>query len=69
MLPAILKQLRAFNQFIPNIAAIGYPLRSVSKKDADWIWNKDHETANVRINEKFEKVVELSHFERNRKNR
>ena len=54
-----------FNKFIPNLAAISFPFRSILKRDAGWSWNSDHETAFKRINEKFKKVVELSHFKKN----
>ena len=67
-----LKQLRSFlgavnqfNKFIPNLAAISFPFRSILKRDAEWTWNNDHETAFKRINEEIKKVVELSHFKRN----
>ena len=45
-----LKQLRSFlgevnqlNKFIPNPAAISFPFRTISKKDADRIWDHEHE--------------------------
>ena len=70
--PTNLKQLRSFlgavnqfNKFIPNLAAISFPFRSILKRDAEWTWNSDHETAFKRINEESNKVVELSHFKRN----
>ena len=74
--PTNLKQLRSFlgavnqfNKFIPSLAAISFPFRSILKRDAKWTWNSDHETAFKRINEEIEKVVELSHFKRNQENR
>ena len=51
-----------FNKFLPNLAAKSYSLRSIVKKGPDWIWNNDHETALVRINEEIKKNVELSNF-------
>ena len=70
--PTNLKQLRSFlgavnqfNKFISNLAAISFPFRSILKRDAEWTWNSDHETAFKRINEEIKKVVELSHFKRN----
>ena len=70
--PTNLKQLRSFlgavnqfNKFMPNLAAISFPFRSISKKIAEWTWNTDHETAIKKINEEIKKVVELSHFKRN----
>ena len=70
--PTNLKQLRSFlgavsqfNKFIPNLATISHPFRSISKKNAEWIWNQDHEKAFVQINNEIKKTVELSHFKRN----
>ena len=36
------------------------------KKAAGWIWNQDHENAFLKINDEIKKVVELSHFKRNK---
>ena len=55
-----------FNKFIPNLAAVSFPFRKILKKDADWIWNQDHEHAFLKINDEVKKVVELSHFKRNK---
>ena len=71
-----LKQLRSFlgavNQFIkfiPNLAAISFPFRKILKKDADWIWEDEHEKAFTEINNEVKRVVELSHFKRNNETR
>ena len=70
--PTNLKHLRSFlgavnqfNKFIPNLAAIRFPFRTILKKDADWNWNHNHEKAFLKINDEIKKVVELSHFKRN----
>ena len=67
-----LKQLRSFlgavNQFknfIPSLASISFPFRSILKKDAEWEWNKNHQKEFVQINKEIKNVVELSHFKRN----
>ena len=67
-----LKQLRSFlgavNQFknfIPSLASIRFPFRSILKKDAEWEWNKNHQKEFVQINKEIKNVVELSHFKRN----
>ena len=31
-----------FNKFIPNMAKINIPFRTILKRDADWIWNAEH---------------------------
>ena len=56
--PTNSKQLRSFlgavsqfNKFIPNLAAISFPFRSILKRDAEWTWISDHETVFKRINE------------------
>ena len=71
--PTNLKQLRSFlgavNQFykfIPRLAAITFPFRSILKKDADREWNEEHENAFLKVNEEFINVVELTHFNRNK---
>ena len=70
--PTNLKQLRSFlgavnqfNKFIPNLASISFPFRTILKKDAEWTWNIEHENAFVKINDEIKGVVELSHFKRN----
>ena len=70
--PTNLKQLRSllgavnqFNKFIPNLASISFPFRSILKKDADWIWNAEHGNAFVKIKDEIEEVIELSHFKSN----
>ena len=71
--PTNLKQLRSFlgavnqfNKFIPNLATISYPFRSILKKDAEWNWQKEHEEAFSKINQEISKTAELSHFERDK---
>ena len=71
--PTNLKQLRSFlgavnkfNKFIPNLALISHPFRSILKKDAEWEWNEKHENAFIKINEEIKNVVELTHFKRNK---
>ena len=54
-----------FNKFIPNLAAISFPFRTILKKDADWIWDHEHEKAFLKFNDEIKKVVELSHYKRN----
>ena len=74
--PSNLKQLRSFlgavnhfNKVIPNSASISFPFITILKKDADWIWNAEHENAFVKINDEIKRVVELSHFKRNQETR
>ena len=74
--PTNLKQLRSFlgavnqfNKFIPNLAGMSFPFRKILKKDADWIWEDEHEKAFKEINKEVRRVVELSHFKRNNETR
>ena len=60
--PTNLKQLRSFlgavnhfNKFIPNLATVSHPFRTISKKDAVWIRHQDHEKAFVQINNEIKK--------------
>ena len=70
--PTNLKQLRAFfgavnqfNKFIPRLAAITFPFRSILKKDTEWEWNEEYEEAFLKF-KKIINVVELTHFIRNK---
>ena len=71
--PTNLKQLGSFlgavknqfNKFIPNLASISFPSRTILKKDADWTWNTEHEKAFVKFYDEMKGVVEVSHFKRN----
>ena len=72
--PTNLKQLRSFlgavnqfNKFIPNLASISFPFRTILKKDAEWIWNDEQEKAFEKINDEIRRVVELSHFKETKK--
>ena len=71
--PTNLKQLRSFlgavnqfNKFIPRLAAITFPFRSILKKDAEWERNEEHENDFLKVNEEIINVVELTHFNRNK---
>ena len=74
MRPTNIKQLcslsgavNQFNKFIPNFATISHPFRTILKKDAEWIWDREHKKAFVEINKEIKNTVELSHFKRNQK--
>ena len=71
--PTNLKELRSFlgrvnqfNEFIPDLAVICSPFRSILKKDAKWIWNNEYGKAFLEANSEVRKVAELTHFKRNR---
>ena len=58
------KQLRSFlgavsqfSKFIPNLAAISFPFRKILIKDADWIWEDEHEKAFKETNNDVKRVV------------
>ena len=53
-----LKELRSFlgafnqlNKFVPDLANICAPFRSILKKEAEWEWTPDHENAFLKINQ------------------
>ena len=56
--PGNLKELRSFlgavnqlNKFIPELANICAPFRSILKKDAMWRWTQEHEKAFLKVNQ------------------
>ena len=69
--PTNLKQLRSylgavnqFNKFIPNLATICFPFRTLLKKDTIWEWKNEQEKAFEQVNNEIKKVTELNHFKR-----
>ena len=69
--PENIKELRSFlgavnqfNKFIPDLASIWFPFRSIPKKDATWKWTPEHETAFIRVNNEVKKAAELTHFKK-----
>ena len=72
--PGNLKELRSFlgavnqlNKFIPELANICAPFRSILKKDAGWRWTQVHGKAFLKVNQEVKRITELTHFKRNRK--
>ena len=72
--PNNFKELRSFlgavnqlNKFIPDLASICAPFRSILKKEAEWKWTKEHEEALLKINQEIKSITELTHFKRNKK--
>ena len=72
--PNNLKELRSFlgavnqlNKFVPDLASICAPFRSILKKEAEWKWTKEHEEAFLKINQEIKSITELTHFKRNKK--
>ena len=71
--PKNLKQLRSFlgavnqlNKFIPDLAKICFPFRSLLKKDNEWNWTQEHEEAFKRVNCEIKKITKINHFKRDR---
>ena len=69
--PTNLKELRSFlgavnqfNRFVPDLATICFPFRSILKRDAEWNWNEEHESAFKKVNAEVKKVAELTHFKK-----
>ena len=72
--PKNIKQMRSFmgaiNQlgksqsFIPNLAQICSPFRSLLKQENEWDWKADHEKAFKEVNAKLKAITELNHFKR-----
>ena len=71
--PTKLKELRSFlgavlqfSKFVPDLASICFPFRSILKKDAVWNWLPEHEEAFIKVNAEVKRVAELTHFKRNK---
>ena len=71
--PTNLKELRSFlgavnqfNKFIPDLASICFPFRSILKKDAEWNWTDEHEKAFENVNKEVKRVANVTHFKRNK---
>ena len=71
--PTKLKELRSFlgavlqfSKFVPDLASIYFPFRSILKKDAVWNWLLEHEEAFIKVNAEVKRVAELTHFKRNK---
>ena len=71
--PESLKELRSFlgavnqfNKFIPDLASICFPFRSILKKDAKWNCTPEHEKAFLQVYTEVQKVANLTHFKRNK---
>ena len=69
--PSNLKELRSllgavnqFNRFVPDLATICFPLRSILKRDAEWNWNEDNEVSSKKVNKEVKTVAELPHFKK-----
>ena len=67
--PTNLKQLRSylgavnqFNKFIPNLATICFPFRTVLKKDTNWEWKKEQEKAFEQVNNEIKKSNRIKQF-------
>ena len=72
--PGNLKELRSSfgavhqkNKFVPELAYICAPFRSILKKDAEWKWTHEHEKAFLKVNQEVKRITELTHFEESRK--
>ena len=72
--PNNLKELRSFlgavnqlNKFVPDLANLCAPIRSILKKEAEWNWTKELEEALLKINQDIKLIAELTYFNRNEK--
>ena len=65
-LGSLLGAVNQFNKFVPDLASICFPIRSILKKEAAWKWTEEHETSFKKVNEEVTKVAELTHFKRNK---
>ena len=59
-----LQAVNQFNNFIPNLATICFPFRTLLKKDTNWEWKNEQEKAFEQVNNEIKKVTALNHFKR-----
>ncbi|XP_026287254.2 uncharacterized protein K02A2.6-like [Frankliniella occidentalis] len=50
-------------QYIPNMSEFESTLRELTKKDRQWVWLPDHETAFENLKQKLAEVTTLHHFD------
>ena len=69
--PTIIKQLRSylgaviqFNKFIPDLAKICFPFRTLLKKDTHWERKNEHDKTFEQINNEIKPVTILNHFKK-----
>ena len=60
-LRSFLGAVNQFNRFVPDLAALCFPIRSILKRDADWIWNEEHEKTFKKVNQEVKQVAEVTH--------
>ena len=70
--PTNLKQLKSylgavhqFIKFIPNLATMCFPFRTLLKKDTNWDWKEEQEKAFKQVNNEIKRVTMLNPFKRN----
>ena len=55
-LRSFLGAVNQFNKFVPDLASIGFPFRSILNKDVVWNWTEEHEKAFNQVNDEVKKV-------------
>ena len=72
--PGNLRELRSFlgavnqlNTFVPDLANISAPFRSILKKEAEWKWTRELEKAFLKVNQDVKKITELTHIKKDKK--
>ena len=61
---SFLGAVNQFNRFVPDLATVCFPFNSILKRDAEWNWNEEHESAFKKVNKEVKKVAEITHFKK-----
>ena len=56
------------SKFVPELAETASPLRTLTHKDAEWIWSAEHQTAFDNIKQKVSSLTLLAHYDPNLQN-
>ena len=64
---SFLGAVNQLNKFVPDLANICAPFRTILKKEAEWEWTREHEKAFLKINQEVKRITGLTHFKRDKK--
>ena len=64
---SFLGAVNQLNTFVPDLAINCAPIRSLLKKEAEWKWTREYETAFLKLNQEVKRITELTHFQKDKK--
>ena len=62
-LKSFLGSVQFYNKFLPNLATITEPLYMLTRKNVDWRWGDQQESAFIALKEMLSTDVVLAHFD------